>query len=64
MLNRRVNFYIAALLITLVGSFATISITRTALNADVSDYGTGSPQQVSGEVPTLNEALVPIAEQD
>lgn len=36
--NRQVNFYISALLITVVGTLATVVITRTASEADAFGY--------------------------
>jgi hypothetical protein len=41
MLNRRINFYMGAFLITVIGAAATLTITRVAAEAD--SYGYADP---------------------
>jgi hypothetical protein len=59
MLGRHIPFSIAALLITVIGAFATLAIIRTSTETDADAYVYGSvlPQQKSGEVPTIGEEL-------
>ncbi|HEX8591581.1 MAG TPA: hypothetical protein VF696_02435 [Candidatus Paceibacterota bacterium] len=55
MLKRNINFYIASLIITLVGSAAALTIVHVGIRADAEPYHASVRQ--SGEVPALREEL-------
>ena len=55
MLKKNINFYIATLLITILGSAATLVIVEVGTNATIEKYGTQVGQ--GGEVPALKQEL-------
>lgn len=58
-MHQKVNFYIGALIITIVGSIAAYLIIRTDVDADVGGYaGAGADiSDTNPEIPNLQEEL-------
>lgn len=57
MLKKNINFYIAALLIALLGGAATLAIVKVGVQATIEEYGAEASQ--NGEVPALKSELRP-----
>jgi len=56
-MHQRVNFYIGALVITVVGTFATYLIIRTDIDATSQGYAGASASSTNPEIPSLQDEL-------
>jgi|GEM_PF-5510492 len=56
-MHQKVNFYIGALVITIVGSFATYLIVHTGLDAETQGYAGASASSTNPEIPRLEDEL-------